>query len=217
MDLLGFYYRDKKNENLIKYDVFLSRLSEKMSMYDLSATPKLNKNISSMPISDDEISKILKTLSFELEESKLDFKDIIYRYNRSGVLTEAEFQSAIKDLRINLSSSEVTVLVAKYYNTIDKMVYANQLIEDLRKHSSQIDSTGKKSNKSSKTIDKVTRHIRKNKLENKVIDEIYIADRDGSGKLDFGQIKDAFHRAGVKLSSDQIKGVLEEKRSDASG
>lgn len=217
LDLLSFYYRDKHNDRLVRYDGFLSRLSEKMSMFEVSATPKLNKNISSMPISDDEISRILKNINLELEESKYDIKEVIFSYNRSGVLTEDQFQNAVKDLKINLSSSEVLALVAKYYNTVNKMVYADQLVEDLKKQKIQAESTGKKSNKSSKTIDKVSRHITKNKLENKVIDELYMMDRDGSGKLDFGEIKDAFHKAGIKLSTDQIKGVLEDKKKDSSG
>ena len=218
LDLLGFYYRDKSEEKLMKYDGFLSRLSEKMSMFDPILPPDLNKNFSSMAVSDEEVSRILKILSIEVEESKIDFHDKIYSYNRDGLLTESQFTNVVKDLRINLSSSEVLVLTSKYYNSVDKKIYAMQLLEDLKKYKTPKDSSSKKVGKgSSKIIDKVSRHIIKNKQENKVIDEMYLMDRDSNGKLNFNEIKDAFHNAGVKLSTEQIKGVLEEKKQDSSG
>lgn len=212
--LLFYYYRDKADAKYFNYDKFLNKLSLKMKSVEQPQL-KMTKGISSMPFSEEEIKKILRVIAVEIDAQNIDFEGKIYDYDDDGLLTEAEFETVMKSLKLNLNTQDVTSLVNKYYNTIDKKVYAGQLVKDLEKYSVPGSRTNLGMKKSHSTIMvKVSKYITKNKAENKVVDEMFMMDKYSEGALKEDEIKTAFTNADIKLSTKQVQDLLAELRAD---
>lgn len=173
----------------------------------MTSTSRYGRKVSKTPVCGWLISRIAgKTLSKE------EFEDIL-----------------TKDFKLQLSFVDFDLLYFNYFNSSNRKLYTDKFVKDMRKlEGAARDSSIKKIAKSDrredaksdyrgdtksdrKTIEKVSRHILKNKQDEKVMDEMFAMDQEGNGKLNFAEIKAAFHNAGVKLSSDQVRGVLEGK------
>lgn len=213
--IIFFYYKDRTNPEYLSSNKFLGKLSDKMKDLEEPAKPSLNKNFSAMQFSEEEIKKILRALAVELEAAKVDLKERFYKYDDKGLLTEHEFENCMRDLKINLTKKDVEALVNKYYNHIDKMVYAKQILEDLERYKVPNFESDKKMTKSySTTVNRVSKYITRKKLENRVIDEMFMMDKYSEGALSFDEIKKSLHNAKVELNSTQVQDLLSEFRTD---
>lgn len=214
--ILFFYYKDRTNPEYLSSGKFLGKLSDKMKDLEGPAKPSLGKNFSSMQFSEEEIKKILRALAVELDAAKVDLKTKFYKYDDKGLLTEQEFENCMRDLKINLTKKDVETLVNKYYNHIDKMVYAKQILDDLERYKVPNFESDKKMTKSYSTIvNKVSKYITRKNLENKVIDEMFMMDKFSEGALTFDEIKKSLHNAKVELSTTQVQDLLSEFRTDS--
>ena len=178
--------------------------------------PVLAKGLSSMQFSEEEIKKILRAISVELQETGIeDFKDKVYEYDEMGLLTESEFERCVIGLKVQLTNSEVTSLVNKYYDILNKKVHVKQLLEDLEKYAVPgILEPPKMSKSKSSIMTKVAKYVAKQKRDNSVIDEMFMMDKYSEGTLTPEQIKTAFHNGGIKLSISQVDELLLEIRAD---
>jgi hypothetical protein len=96
------------------------------------------------------------------------------------------------------------------------MVYAKQLLEDLREYS----GSGKNSGRNvgpvkSASISKVAKYIERKKKVNTVVDNMFMMDSDTSGSLVFDDIKSAFKNSDIQLSPSQVMDILVDIKIDS--
>ena len=173
--------------------------------------PKTGKTFDDMEYSEDDVERILKMLAIELDAANVDLEEKVYDRDRHGLLNEEEFERMFRGIKLNtqLSKRDIETLINKYYNTANKKIQADQLVKDIHKHKLLSEESNRKSKHvSSASIDKVSKYIKRKRLERRSIEEVFLADQDNDGLLQPSQIKAAFHNAGVKLSTDQINDLL---------
>jgi Ca2+-binding EF-hand superfamily protein len=213
-DLLIYYYKNKGDSRKSSFNAFLNKLSTKFRKTDVPDKMKMTKNISSIEVSKERLAEVLKLLSVELDQANINLEDKIYTYDKNGILTEKEFEELLRGARLNLTSKDVSTLVNKYYNTIDKMVYAKQLLSDLKEYAQDDRSSQRSSKRKAASIKSVAKFINKNNKEKNVVDEMLMTDKNYEGYLSLEDIKKSFHNAGVKLSGSQVTDILAKVKKD---
>lgn len=219
LEVLFNYFMYNHDPNKFAFNKFIPKLQDKMKDMEDTPPPKLVKHASSFQVSEAEISKILRALGIELENKKVDLKRKIKDVSPDGKLTESEFEKAIEDLRLNLTVKDVTALTQKYYSTVHKLIYTDELLKDLDKYTeiAREGSSKKVIGRESTKMEKISRRIKHNGDDDKVIKEMFNMDKYYDGVLYIKDIDDAFRRAGVKLTKDDVNDLLLEIKEDRKG
>lgn len=128
--LLFYHYRDFSAEDNVMCDKMLNKIEQIMAESGTKPLPSMSKKtISTMPFSDEEASRIVKMLAFEIEAANEDLDERVYDLDRNGLLTEKEFVKVIRgmNLKLKITTQEVETLVNKYFDTVSQKVQAKQL------------------------------------------------------------------------------------------
>jgi hypothetical protein len=124
-----------------------------------------------------------------------------------------EFQNVFKNFRFKTNRDDITKLIDKYINTVGQTIDTVIFIQHMRNLA--MEETGITSHRIGKILQsdvtvKVAKKLEKKRLSQKVIRNLEKADPKETHFLTLEEIKQAFHDADFKLSTDQVIEILSE-------
>lgn len=135
------------------------------------------------------------------------------RISKDGILTVDEFKDVFRKSKLKTERDDITKLIDRYINTVGQTIDTNTLIQHMKDRLN--DKTELSSHKIGKILQsdvtiKVAKKLEKKGLTKKVIRNLEEADPKETNYLSLDEIKQAFHKAEFKLSTDQVLDILSE-------